>query len=452
MRPGRLYLVTARRGLVSAVVFGLTMALGYATAWREWLGVWSDTQQSIDLSLVIGYPVAIGLAAWVSVGNRAGGLDRLGHGASRRRWRVAVREFLETAWWLALGWLLNLIAAAVVTSRIATAGRPSLLSALAHLAFLCSAVAMGLWCGRLLPGLLGPPVGVVLGYVVLTAADYIAPMVAGALTPLDWRAMTVQVADPWLQGAMILAWALVTAAVLAAQVGNRRAAHGMVIVAGVVFAPLLYFGENDRSFDPAAAHIECTQTHRAVRVCLPAVKRYLAQPIGEPYAEAAGLLAGYLPAETTLVDDEATGESRAGDRQLAAVVAAEERAGRSVLLLSAFADLSAYATVDREEFLAEFAVLSFPDAPTDRRTEDGALPSAQPGEVLMRWFLEELDVPIDGSAVVGGPILDGTGSSFDAADGPLAWLRGLANEERRAWFAAHRDAIANGTVGWDDFG
>ena len=70
----------------------------------------------------------------------------------------------------------------------------------------------------------------------------------------------------------------------------------------------------------------------------------------------------------------------------------------------------------------------------------------------MRWFLEELDVPVDGNAMPGAPYLGDAFVSYADAELQLRWLRSLGAEERADWFAEHRTEIAQGVLTWADFG
>jgi hypothetical protein len=441
-----------RRGVPLALIMCLACPLGYIGRWTQWLGVWSETQAHVGVALIIGLPVAAGLAGWSGYTARRTGLDLLTLGSGRSPHVVIGREQLELAAWITAGFLAGAMPAYVATAVVPHSGSPSVLSLIPQVMWVCSVTAMAAWIGRRLPWFLGAPACAVLLYIVLGLLQYVAGGALAMFTPLDARWTTFHRTSAWALAAQGAFCAMLWTAVLARRARFDRAVWSALWLAGIAAAPLLYAGPTARVPDAASAMMRCTTEDDGPIVCLPEAKAYLRPRIGRALSEARTLLAGLVPERVSYVDDEAAGVSRGATTEVARAVRSQVAAGRQVQLFSQFGDLSGYTQLDSNQLLVSIALSSFPVSSVP---SESALPSGQPpattSDGLVRWFLQRSHVPIDGTATPGAPILDGRATSFRGHEKVLDVFSRLTPEQRLVWFRSHRTQIETGTLMWSAF-
>lgn len=445
--------VTPRRGVPVSVVVTAAGTAGLVGRWQEWLGVWSQTHTYLNVGLILFLPAVGGAAAWIGTGNKRGGLDSMASLASRNQWRVHARGLIETLIWLLAGFAAVAIPAMLLTAQSASYGNVQWASLLSDFAILSSVTAIGLVAGRNIPWVIAAPVMTVLTYAVLALLPTAAEDIAAAITPLDGRSFTFHTVPLWIYWTQIMVWTLVTAAVVIHNMGRSKHALLTLWLAGVFSAPLLYVGLADRRVDYGAAAMGCDPRADNMVVCLPQVKSYLGPEIAAYLVEVRRLLQGLIAEPAAYIDSETRALSREANRSVRATIRTQLNAGQSIITFSQLrVDLSAYTQIDRETFLSDVARALFG---TSRSTTSSnsvdVKTQAAPNDVLMRWLLESLDVPIDGSAGPGAPVIDGSLFSFDNAVEPLQWLRGLSAMEREDWFRSHREDILDGKLDFSDF-
>lgn len=439
-----------RRGAPLAGVMAAAVLAGYVGRWNEWVGVWSETEQHIGSGLIVGIPVAAGLGAWAGAVDARAGFDELRRATGRHAMVVALRDATEPAAWVVLGALLGSLPAMTATARSAP-GRPSLLPVLAQMACVAAATASGQKVGSRFPWLLSAPACAVATYVGLGFLSFNAESWLIALTPLDDRSATFLHTVWWVLVAQTVWWALVFASVVAHRAGSSRPALFALVGAGIAAAPMLLVTPDTRVVTTGAAVISCSR-QAEVTVCFPKAKKSAAPAAARETAKARRVLAGLLPAPVALVDDEAEGVSAAADRSIAGAVARQHADGRYVLRLSAAGGLSAYTRLDPNQFHYYLINDLVPVSVAYLSSSRTLRPKATPTDVIHRWYLMKVGVPIDGSGGPGAPGLTDAFLDYRGHEEDRTAFEALTADDRAEWFRRHASAIATGTLTWSELG
>jgi hypothetical protein len=437
-----------------ALVLAIALTAAYAGRWSQWLGVWSETQQHLGTAFILAIPAAAGVGAWVGAGNKRGGLEELQRGASRRPITIALREYVEPAVWTGWGYIAGSLPAGVATALTATSDRPRLLPACAQLLCVAGATATGQLVGSRLPWFLGAPVCAAVAYAGLGFVSFNAESLLVALTPIDERWMTFHATLWWVLLLQAAFWAFMFLQAVVRRAGHTTAAFGVLVAAGLVVAPLLSVTPKTRSVPVAGVQMSCVDQANTA-VCVPMAKRLLAPELMRAAVQAAQLLQGLLPTRAAYVDDEARGVSIAADRSIEQVVSEQASAGRSPVYFSRAGDLSAYTHLDRNQFHYSLVAFAVPVSTVGVARENASassrgLPVATPSDVLQRWYLRQLGVPIDGTGGPGAPYLEEQHLDYRAHPQAVERFERLTAAERADWFFEHASVIREGALTWSD--
>lgn len=435
-------LLRPRSGAAVTAAIGSIAILNAVGRWERWLGTWRDTSAVMDSALLLCLPAAATCAAWVSASCRRNGITELAKGAlnpARSFWGLVA---LQIWGFVSFGFLLAAAITFGLTGRVATYGRPPLLSLGADVGWLALGVVVGMGVGRVLPWLVAPPGAGVLVYVLLALLVIGAPGFLASFTPIDDRWATFTRAPAWISVLKAVFPSLVALALLSAYARATRLAVVAAWVAGLIAAPLL-LGGGDTDVDRSAVRLGCSAYDHGLTICTPHAKSYLRDDLARVTSDVRRLTWGLSPSRLTVIDDETRGLSPSGDAELAVAMRTRQR-HESVMLMSKVNDQSASTQVHRNELVIGLAQSLFPSG--------GGSSQAGPSDVLMRWLLTRLRVPIDGSAAPGAPRPIEPAISFSSeAMRSLNWLSGLKPEVRTDWFAAHAKGIASGSLTWQDF-
>lgn len=435
-------LLRPRSGAAVAASIGSIAILNAAGRWERWLGTWRDTSAVMDSALILGLPATATCAAWVSAGSRRNGMTELAKGAvnpARSFWGLMALEIWGFA---SLGFLLAAATTFGLTGRVATYGRPPLLSLGADVAWLALGVVVGVGFGRVLPWFVAPPAAGVLIYVLLAVFVIGAPGLLASLTPIDDRWATFTRVHPWIPVFKTVLPSLLALALVFAYAKATRPAVTAAWVAGLVAAPLL-LGGADTDVDRSAVSLGCSAYNHGLEICTPRAKSYLRDDLARVTSEVRHLTGRLSPSHLTLIDDEARGLSPSGDAELAIATGRRQRHER-VMLMSKVNDQSASTQVQRSELVIGLAQSLFP---SDRNASQ-----AGPSDILMRWLLTRLQIPIDGSAAPGAPsLVEPTISFSPEARRSLKWFASLEPQVRAEWFEAHAKDISSTSLTWQDF-
>lgn len=426
-------------------ILALSELMGYLGRIDAWLGVWSETQSAIALGLILSLPAAVASGAWVSHLNEKQGIVELREIASRDAWRVRGRELAETSMWVTLGFTIGSAVGLIATWQFASFAAPSVWHFMSCLSLVVAGVVLGLTVGRRAPWIYVAPVAAAVTYLVIGLLNVNAPLILGAVTPMDDRWLTFFQVPVWIPVVQSAAWtALIAAYVLNGT--NARITLLLLWLCGVALAPLLYVGNSDVKPNELATALNCTSASRDVQVCLPQAKQYLAKDFVRHLGKADFIVTGRPVA---YVDDETRGISRASNRELQVLVRGLERKGVSVVPFSSFYDQSAYTRVSRNAFLYSLAVAQVRHEPSPFSSSPG-LREASPTDVVLRWVLQRLAVPIDGSATYGAIPLDDGAVDYSETRRELLFLESLDDQQSRAWWIHHEDAIRTGTLRFEE--
>lgn len=451
--------VRPRHGILAAIAVAVAALAGYAARWESWLGVWSETDQHVAASFVLTAPVAAAAGAFFGAAARRNGIAERRHAAGRPAWLVQSRAAAEPAVWVALGLLLGTVPAWIATARFAVDGSPNPLSTLAHAGALAGVTALGYQVGGRLPWFLGAPVAAAVLYVGLGVLAFNADTLLIALTPLDDRWATFERPLAWVLLAQTVLWIAVLAAVVAHRAGQPAARFCLLVGVAALTVPLVYVTPSTRGPIPAATTQQCEATG-SLTLCLPLAKEVVRPQLVPEYERAVTALQGLLDDRVTVLDDEAAGLSPATDRHLSSVAEREELAGAEVIPLSVAGDISAYTRINRNSLHISFlshvvranAFEAFEEPALDEPDDGDLRRAAVPSDVLHRWYLTEVGVPMDDTADLDSPMLDDASVNYGDRLELLECFSSLDPGARAAWFGKHRDEVREGAVTWEDLG
>jgi len=435
-------LVPWRRGwpLVAAVAATQTVVLAW---WESWVGSWSATAAALGQALIVTGPVAAAVAAWMARAERSGGTKLLRLASSRASHVPVLRMGYECSVWAGSGMLLGVAVPVIWTARVAEFGNPPPWGWVPLAAGIFGVCLLGVSAGMRLHPHYAAAVAAVGIYGATVIGVLAGDEILAALTPYDTRATFFYATPAWVYLAQGGWFALATAAVAGALHGAGRTAGVLAVAAGMLAAPLLLVGYNDRRPDPAALEFVCATGSR-VEVCMPRAKAHMLTDIVDTADEFWKLADGLVSPGARLVDEEARGIP-GFDAAFAALGVDTEGAPNVP-----FPDISAVTRLDRAEFLGSLvgAVVGQPPAGDTVLT----IPyPARPGDVLTRWFYDRLGLPLDGSGWPGAPVLDERVVDYSSAADYLEWLSDLSPDDRQRWFATYRDEIEAGTIRFDAF-
>lgn len=318
--------------IVACVLLG--QLLGLVGRSDAWMGSWRQTEAHIAGALVLSAPVAAAVAAWVAATERRRGLTPMVAAASRPPWRVRLRVVAETWAWSAAGAVAAGAVALGATATSAVYGYPSAWPWLPVLASLLLACAAGASLARWLPPVLAPLVAGSGAYVLIGLADIRAHSILAAVTPLDGRGMAFFTVPWWIHTLQAVSLGALGVALVLWTGGRGRQAFLAAWLAGVVAAPLLLLGFDDRRLDESSTALECSAPDGGLSVCLPAAKAHLAGDLRMLAGEVWSLVEGLAPHPAVVVDDEARGLSAGVDRELREVAVAVRGSAATPVYLS----------------------------------------------------------------------------------------------------------------------
>ena len=444
----KLLLVPWRRGLPLTVAVATSIIVTYAGRSEAWMGLWSETTNYVGIAFIFAIPAAAGAGAWVASGNRRSGLDEQARGASRSPVLVAFRQFTEPAVWVVAGYALGLAPALVATAVLADVGRPLILPLVAQLACLCGATSLGQALGSRLPWYLGAPLVAAVAYVGLGFLSFNADSILVSLTPIDERWMTFHQIAWWVLLLQTTFWAMIMLHSVLRRVSRPTLSFIALFSAGLAATPLLYVTPATRTAPSYLAAMRCTN-ERDLGVCLPYAKNGLRDDLTTEAGRATAALSGLFPAEIALIDDEARGSSKSADREIQeAVSQVDER--REPFFMSRAGDLSATAELDVNQFHYRFIAFAIPPVTAPDPPSTGK-PHASPTDLIHRWYLQNLGVPVDGTGGVGSPYLDDAFLDFGMHPDEVRAFEEAADPDRVAWFSRHAAALRSGNLTWNDF-
>lgn len=450
----RMLVLTWRRGLPLCIVIALSLPVTYVGRWDQWLGIWSETQNYVGIALIFGIPAAAAAGAWVGAHNGRSGVHALQEGASISATRVAVRELGELVVWVAAGFALACAPAYLATALTADVGHPRLLPIISQLACLAGSAAVGHGVGTRVPWYMGAPVCAAVAYVLLGFLSFNADSVLLSLTPIDERWMTFHRILWWVLSLQALMWVLVLTASIFRRGSLPRAQLGCLILAGLAAAPLLYVTPATRTVSTPSTQMGCT-TRGTTTICIPLAKSALRDNLTTQADRAQEVLHGLLSSDAAFIDDEARGVSYSADRSIDFVAAEQSRQGHELVFFSRAGDLSSKTRVDTNQFHYSLIAALAPASPGDFKPpapgETPVLPAATPTDVIHRWYLTTLGVPIDGSGGVGAPLLDGRFLDYNQHASDVEAFEGMDAPQRARWFAANAASLSDGTLGWSSF-
>ncbi len=439
MRP---VLVPWRRGWPLVVAVAATQTIVLAS-WTSWVGSWSATLAALGQGLIVTGPVAAALAAWVARAERSGGTKLLRLASSRPDHVPVLRMGYESSVWAGLGMLFGGAIPVIWTARVAEFGYPQPWGWVPLAAGIFGVCLLGVSVGMRLRPHYAAAVAAVGIYGATILGVLAGDEVLAALTPYDTRATFFYATPVWVYLAQGGWFALATAAFAVSLNGAGRTAGILAVAAGVLAAPLLLVGYDDRRPDPAALEFVCATGSR-VEVCMPRAKAHMLTDIVETTDEFWKLADGLVSPGARLVDEEARGIP-GFDAAFAALGEAAEGTPDAP-----FPDISAVTRLDRAEFLGGLVSTVIGQPPAGDTVLTIPYP-ARPSDVLTRWFYDRLGLPLDGSDWPGAPVLDERVVDYSSAAGYLEWLSDLSPGDRQRWFATYRDEIEAGTVGFGAF-
>ncbi|HRI96161.1 MAG TPA: hypothetical protein PLZ93_11140 [Nocardioides sp.] len=443
-------LVRGRVAIGLLVLVALAEALAVVGGHDEWLGETSATASRLGQGLLLAAPATAAAGAWLTCQQHHDGFRMLAATAVVDRITIWRRAIVEVSAVAVLGFLVAASLAHAWTAAVSGALRPSLSMTVAYGGFLvCFAVA-GSLLGRIQWPMLAVPLAAVGSYLVLGTLVYLAPRYLAALTPFDTRSMTYYRIPWWIS----LTQAVFLLAVAGVGYFAFSASRGRLVscawLASLSAAALLFVGTANRVFDVPAAELSCSEA-AGVEVCLPRVKAFNTATVRDVVLDVRATLPGLVPERIALIDDEAAGVDHTIDEELAGAQRRASSAGALTLTSSTAGILGSDARVDRNRLVVTLAHQFIGLPRGDLSIPGSSLSRGTPSDFLLRYTLEELDIPTDGSAFPAAPVVDAGHVDYSESPVSIDEFADWSRARKSAWFAEHRAEIANGSLQWDDF-
>lgn len=414
----------------------LVSLVSSAPRMEQWYGSWGETGASLEDATVLTYPLIAGFAAWFSGNPRRRHFSHLLSTSTRTLFRVHIHAALVIGFLGAVGSILGASIILVTTAQEATFGhfQPTVLLVIACGCW--TSAAFGVCLGAILPPRIAPPITVAAVYAVSVFLDPTNPSLIflAGLAVADSRERTFLAVADWVLVTRALWLTTVGFALVALVSKNKPAWFTSLGISSLMAVPLLLLGQHAMQPNPAARRVACTDFGAELSVCLSAARSHAAGEVHEAITKEVDLLAGLAPHGITLVEEDVLSET-----------ASDGTSRRLVVPIGLVNGSDGNAHVPNPvdlQLQVAMRVLSDNCAADNSPGTVKDLADAGAEDVLLAWLLTELDIPIDGTASLGSPILSEDALDYSGEVGQFRheWFA-AAFDRKHAWLRVHRDEI-----------